>query len=40
MLKNEGGYSTATRASDIDFVNNLYFEGIPLGDLWRSDYLD
>lgn len=39
-LKNEVGYSTATRASDSDIVNNLYVDGLPLGDLWRSGYLD
>jgi predicted ATPase len=34
------GYSAIRRASDIDVVQNLVDEGLPLGGLWYSDYLD
>jgi len=29
-----------TRASDIAVVNEMMAEGLPLGGLWYSDYLD
>jgi len=38
--KGEDGFSTVRRASDIPLVQNLTKEGIPLGGLWYSDYLD
>lgn len=34
------GYSTIQRASDLEMVRNLVDEGLPLGGLWYSDYLD
>jgi predicted ATPase len=34
------GFSTAKRASDIAVVNNMVAEGLPLGGLWYSNYLD
>lgn len=40
LQKNEDGFSTINRASDIDIVKNLVEEGFPLGGLWYSDYLD
>jgi len=40
LEKNEVGFSQVTRASDIEFVQNMVNEGQPLGALWYSDYLD
>lgn len=40
LEKGEDGFSTITRVSDIDLVRNLVEEGLPLGGLWYSDYLD
>lgn len=40
LVKGEDGYSTIRRASDIELVRNLVEEGLPLGGLWYSDYLD
>jgi predicted ATPase len=34
------GYSTIRRVSSLDVVKNLVAEGLPLGGLWYSDYLD
>jgi predicted ATPase len=34
------GYSTIRRVSNFDIVKNLVAEGLPLGGLWYSDYLD
>ena len=38
--KNEDGFSTIHRASDSEIVKNMVDEGLPLGGLWYSDYLD
>lgn len=38
--KGKDGYSTIRRASDNPLVRNLVKEELPLGDLWRSGYLD
>ncbi|WP_083269199.1 AAA family ATPase [Bosea vaviloviae] len=40
MEKGEDGLSSVRRASDIDIVSNMVAEGLPLGGLWYSDYLD
>lgn len=40
LRKQEDGFSTIQRASDIELVDNLCKEGLPLGELWYSDYLD
>ena len=34
------GYSSIRRASDDTLVTNMVAEGLPLGGLWYSDYLD
>ena len=36
--KGEDGYSSLTRAADIDGVRELYGEGLPMGSLWFSDH--
>ena len=38
--KGADGFSTIRRASDDPIVNNMAAEGLPLGGLWYSDYLD
>jgi predicted ATPase len=38
--KGADGFSTIRRASDIEIVRNMVAEGLPLGGLWYSDYLD
>lgn len=38
--KGSDGYSTIRRASDDSIVTNMVNEGLPLGGLWYSDYLD
>jgi predicted ATPase len=38
--KGKDGFATIQRASDIELVRNLVTEGLPLGGLWYSDYLD
>jgi predicted ATPase len=38
--KGEEGFSTLRRASDDPVVQNMVDEGLPLGGLWYSDYLD
>ena len=40
LEKGSDGFSTARRASDDPLVMNMVSEGIPLGSLWYSDYLD
>lgn len=40
LEKGEDGFSTVTRASEIPYVQNMVNEGLPLGGLWYSDYLD
>jgi len=40
LEKGTNGYSTVRRVSDLEDVKNLVAEGLPLGGLWYSDYLD
>ena len=40
LEKGEDGFSTIRRASDDPIVNNMVAQGLPLGGLWYSDYLD
>ncbi len=40
LEKGADGFSTIRRASDDPIVNNMAEEGLPLGGLWYSDYLD
>ena len=40
LEKEKTGYSTLRRVSDIEIVQNLVNEGLPLGGLWYSDYLE
>jgi predicted ATPase len=40
LEKGSDGYSKIHRASDDDLVKNMVAEGLPLGGLWYSDYLD
>ena len=40
LEKGELGFSNIRRASDDPLVVNLVHEGLPLGGLWYSDYLD
>lgn len=40
LEKAASGYSTLRRVSDIEIVQNMVNEGLPLGGLWYSDYLD
>ena len=40
LEKDTDGFSTIRRASDDPLVNNMVAEGLPLGGLWYSDYLD
>lgn len=40
LEKANDGFSTIRRASDIALVRNLVDQGLPLGGLWYSDYLD
>lgn len=40
LEKGPDGFSTIRRASDDPLVLNLVNEGLPLGGLWFSDYLD
>lgn len=40
LEKGEDGFSKIERASENQLVNNLVEEGLPLGGLWYSDYLD
>jgi len=40
LEKNENGFSTIKRTSEDPLIKNLVSEGLPLGGLWYSDYLD
>lgn len=40
LEKGLDGFSMIRRASDDPIVNNMVAEGLPLGGLWYSDYLD
>ena len=40
LEKGADGFSAIRRASDDPIVNNMAAEGLPLGGLWYSDYLD
>jgi predicted ATPase len=40
LEKGQDGFSTIHRASDDAIVRNMVAEGLPLGGLWYSDYLD
>ena len=40
LEKGEDGFSKIRRASDAQIVNNMVEEGLPLGGLWVSEYLD
>lgn len=40
LEKGPDGFSFIRRVSDLDLVRNLVSEGLPLGSLWYSDYLD
>lgn len=40
LEKGKDGYSKLRRASEIEIVQNMVNEGLPLGGLWYSDYLD
>ncbi|MEG0333555.1 MAG: hypothetical protein RR808_05505, partial [Akkermansia sp.] len=40
LSKGNDGFSKLTRASNNALVVNMAEEGLPLGNLWYSDYLD
>jgi predicted ATPase len=40
LEKGHDGFSTIRRAADDELVRNMVAEGLPLGGLWYSDYLD
>ncbi|WP_094228429.1 AAA family ATPase [Methanolobus psychrotolerans] len=40
LEKGEDGFSTIKRASEDPLVKNMVEQGLPLGGLWYSDYLD
>lgn len=40
LEKGSDGFSAIRRASDDELVKNMVAEGLPLGGLWYSDYLD
>jgi predicted ATPase len=40
LEKGQGGFSTIKRASEDQLIQNLVSQGLPLGGLWYSDYLD
>ena len=40
LEKGQDGFSTVRRVSDLELVKNLVDQGLPLGGLWYSDYLD
>ncbi len=40
LEKHEDGFSSIRRASSDSIVKNMVEEGLPLGGLWYSDYLD
>lgn len=40
LQKGDDGFSTIHRVSEYEIVKNMVSEGLPLGGLWYSDYLD
>lgn len=40
LERGDDGFSTIRRAADDPLIENLVKEGLPLGGLWYSDYLD
>ena len=40
LKKSSDGFSRVSRVSDIQLVNELTEQGLPLGGLWYSDYLE
>ena len=40
LEKGKDGFSTIRRASDDTIVREMVEQGLPLGGLWYSDYLD
>ena len=40
LERREGGFAAARRASDDPLISSLVAEGLPLGNLWYSDYFD
>ena len=40
LEKGDDGFSTIRRASSDPLIKNMVEEGLPLGSLWYSDYLD
>lgn len=40
LEKGEDGFAKIKRASEDPLINNLVYEGLPLGGLWYSDYFD
>lgn len=40
LTKDDDGFSKIKRASNIEIVENMVAEGLQLGGLWYSDYLD
>lgn len=40
LEKGRDGFSTIKRAADMEIVRNMVEEGLQLGSLWYSDYLD
>ena len=40
LEKQKNGFSKISRVSEMQLVNSLVSEDIPLGGLWYSDYLD
>jgi predicted ATPase len=40
LEKGQDGFSAIRRVSELEIVRNLVTEGLPLGGLWYSDYLD
>ena len=40
LEKDNNGFSKISRASDNEIIINLVAEGLPLGGLWYSDYID
>ncbi|MGA1864843.1 MAG: AAA family ATPase, partial [bacterium] len=40
LEKGTDGFVTIKRASEYPIIKNMVTEGLPLGGLWYSDYLD
>ncbi|MCF6188445.1 MAG: hypothetical protein L3J49_13365 [Desulfobulbaceae bacterium] len=40
LEKDPDGFSSIRRASDYETIKAMVDEGLPLGGLWYSDYLD